>query len=45
VTPDIDAVELKARGTSRHAISHHYDLSDDFFELWLGQDLVYSCAL
>ena len=22
----------------------HYDLSDDFFRLWLGNELVYSCA-
>jgi len=45
VTAPIDALELKERGTSPRAISHHYDLSDDFFELWLGPDLVYSCAL
>ena len=37
--------ELKAMGTSPAAIAEHYDLSDDFFETWLGSDLVYSCAL
>jgi cyclopropane-fatty-acyl-phospholipid synthase len=36
---------LKASGTSPAAIEQHYDLSDDFFALWLGPDLVYSCAL
>ena len=41
----IDAAELKAGGTSPAAIARHYDLSDDFFALWLGADLVYSCAL
>ena len=41
----IDAASLRASGTSPAAIAHHYDLSDDFFALWLGPDLVYSCAL
>ena len=36
---------LRAAGTSPAAIAHHYDLSDEFFALWLGPDLVYSCAL
>jgi len=22
----------------------HYDVSDEYFRLWLGDDLVYSCA-
>jgi cyclopropane-fatty-acyl-phospholipid synthase len=39
------AERLRASGTSAPAIAHHYDLSDDFFALWLGPDLVYSCAL
>jgi cyclopropane-fatty-acyl-phospholipid synthase len=26
------------------AISHHYDVSNDFYALWLGRDMVYSCA-
>jgi cyclopropane-fatty-acyl-phospholipid synthase len=36
---------LPSAGTSPAAIEHHYDLSDEFFALWLGDDLVYSCAL
>jgi cyclopropane-fatty-acyl-phospholipid synthase len=36
---------LREAGTSPAAIAHHYDLSDDFFAVWLGDDLVYSCAL
>lgn len=36
---------LREAGTSPAAIARHYDLSDDFFALWLGQDMVYSCAL
>ena len=35
---------LAALGTSPGAIMHHYDLSDDFFRLWLGPDMVYSCG-
>jgi len=31
-------------GTSPRAIMHHYDLSDQFFRIWLGPDMVYSCA-
>ena len=31
-------------GTSPRAIMHHYDLSDDFFRIWLGPDMVYSCG-
>lgn len=41
----LDTAALRAAGTSPTAIAHHYDLSDDFFALWLGDDLVYSCAL
>lgn len=32
-------------GASGRAIGRHYDLPEDFFRLWLGDDLVYSCAL
>ena len=30
--------------TSRRNISEHYDLSNDFFKLWLDPTLTYSCA-
>jgi len=33
-----------SRKFDRKAISHHYDVSDDFFSLWLDQRRVYSCA-
>jgi cyclopropane-fatty-acyl-phospholipid synthase len=32
-------------GASPEANRHHYDLPDSFYRLWLGDDLVYSCAL
>jgi cyclopropane-fatty-acyl-phospholipid synthase len=39
------AGRLAAMGTSSRAIKHHYDLSDEFFRIWLGSDMVYSCGL
>jgi cyclopropane-fatty-acyl-phospholipid synthase len=32
-------------GASMDAIERHYDLSNDFYALWLGESMVYSCAL
>lgn len=37
----------KARHTRRldsESIAHHYDLSNDFYRLWLDDAMVYSCA-
>jgi cyclopropane-fatty-acyl-phospholipid synthase len=36
---------LRTAGTSPAAIAHHYDLADEFFRSWLGDEMVYSCAL
>lgn len=33
-----------AKARDREAVSFHYDLSNDFFRLWLDQGMVYSCA-
>ena len=30
-------------GSRRH-IQHHYDLGNDFYRLWLDEDMVYTCA-
>ena len=35
---------LATMGTSPRAIRHHYDLPGDFFRIWLGPDMVYSCG-
>ncbi|WP_181765157.1 SAM-dependent methyltransferase [Streptomyces albidus (ex Kaewkla and Franco 2022)] len=32
------------RGRDRRAVSHHYDVGNDFYELVLGPSMVYSCA-
>lgn len=32
-------------GASAEAIQHHYDLSDEFYALWLDPTMTYSCAL
>jgi cyclopropane-fatty-acyl-phospholipid synthase len=43
--------ELRPRGRrhsvarDRRAIRHHYDVSDDFFKLFLGDSMTYSCAV
>src|SRR5262245_20140421 len=41
----LDPARVRAMGTSPAAIAQHYDISTDFFALWLGPDLVYSCGL
>ena len=35
---------LHSRGRDRQAIAYHYDVSNDFFALWLDRRMVYSCA-
>lgn len=31
-------------GRARDNVRHHYDLSNDFYRLWLDRELVYTCA-
>lgn len=33
------------QGATAESIRHHYDLSNDFFALWLDADRTYTCAL
>ncbi len=35
---------LHSRARDRQAVSFHYDVSNDFYRLWLDQAMVYSCA-
>lgn len=45
--PDVEAELAGTRhtkGRDRVAISHHYDVGNDFYELVLGPSMVYSCA-
>ncbi|MFH8421324.1 class I SAM-dependent methyltransferase [Streptomyces sp. NPDC018038] len=49
--PQPPAEEVRGRRGGRHtrrrdrqAISHHYDVGNDFYELVLGPSMVYSCA-
>ena len=32
------------KATDAESISYHYDLSNDFYQLWLDQDMAYSCG-
>ncbi|MEU7425662.1 cyclopropane-fatty-acyl-phospholipid synthase family protein [Streptomyces sp. NPDC040750] len=36
--------QLHTRRTDKRAISHHYDVGNDFYEIVLGPSMVYSCA-
>lgn len=42
------AVQLEGKvhsvGRDRQAVSYHYDVSNEFFALWLDRQMVYSCA-
>jgi cyclopropane-fatty-acyl-phospholipid synthase len=46
--PQPAGVRLRGRPHSkerdRQTISYHYDVSNDFYALWLGRDMQYSCA-
>ncbi|WP_431771333.1 class I SAM-dependent methyltransferase [Streptomyces cucumeris] len=33
------------QGATEESIRHHYDVSNDFYELWLDEELTYTCAL
>jgi len=35
---------LHTRKRDAEAIRHHYDVSNDFYALWLDREMVYSCA-
>jgi cyclopropane-fatty-acyl-phospholipid synthase len=49
VAPPPEEVKLRGRFHSsardKEAVSHHYDVSNDFYELLLGETMMYSCAL
>lgn len=36
--------QLNDLSRSRANVAHHYDLSNDFYRLWLDSDMQYSCA-
>ena len=36
---------LHSRARDRHAVTHHYDVSNRFYELVLGTSMTYSCAV
>jgi Mycolic acid cyclopropane synthetase len=45
VVGDSKAPDLERTGASPEPIISHYDKGEDFFELVLGPELIYSCAL
>jgi cyclopropane-fatty-acyl-phospholipid synthase len=48
--PPVPEMELRPRGRrhsperDRRSVQHHYDVSNDFFALWLDASMTYSCA-
>ncbi len=36
--------KLTAHHNSKASIAHHYDVSNEFYRLWLDPEMVYSCA-
>lgn len=36
---------VSERGASAQSIQHHYDVSDQFYSLWLDDSMTYSCGL
>jgi cyclopropane-fatty-acyl-phospholipid synthase len=49
--PRTPSVELRPEGRrhsiarDKRAVTHHYDVSNDFFKLFLGDQMTYSCAI
>lgn len=43
LTPHLHGKEHSKR-RDREAIGYHYDLSNEFYQLWLDQSMMYSCA-
>ncbi len=49
-SPDPLAITAKlegpshSRGRDQQAVQYHYDVSNDFYKLWLDRRMVYSCA-
>jgi cyclopropane-fatty-acyl-phospholipid synthase len=37
-------VRAHSREDNRNAVRFHYDVSNDFYQLWLGRSMVYSCG-
>lgn len=37
-------MQLNSLANSRSNVAHHYDVSNDFYRLWLDEDMQYSCA-
>jgi len=38
------AIRGNTLGRSRDNVHHHYDLGNDFYEMWLDERMVYTCA-
>jgi cyclopropane-fatty-acyl-phospholipid synthase len=41
----VNALKTSNTGASSGAIQHHYDISNEFYRIWLDKSQTYSCAL
>ncbi|MCY4453880.1 MAG: cyclopropane-fatty-acyl-phospholipid synthase [Immundisolibacterales bacterium] len=44
VTAWLNRPRRNSRSGSKSNIHHHYDIGNDFYRLWLDQEMVYTCA-
>ena len=44
LNPDDEFSHDHSRQSDSAAISYHYDVSNEFYKLWLDEEMVYSCA-
>lgn len=40
----LNILQRNSKRKDRQSISHHYDLGNDFYRLWLDRKMLYSCA-
>lgn len=40
----LQALRRNSPGRSRHNAHHHYDLGNEFYRMWLDENMVYTCA-
>jgi len=43
-TIKLNLLQRNSKRADKHNISYHYDLGNDFYQLWLDMKMVYSCA-
>lgn len=42
--PELPSLKLRTKNSDAKAIAYHYDVSNEFYKLWLDRQMIYSCA-